>query len=109
MGCVFTSNGAMKFFVVKKQLLDDYEDKDLPFGSIFIRPLHHMCPYYGVGWNIIKNNLNNFNKGNFLNKGGLSPLLQYFKCDSKGGVWYGCHMEQLKEKNIHIYQMKCLV
>jgi hypothetical protein len=27
MGCVLTSNEAMKFFVVKKQLLDDYEDK----------------------------------------------------------------------------------
>jgi hypothetical protein len=27
MGCVLTSNGALKFFVVKKQLLDDYEDK----------------------------------------------------------------------------------
>ncbi len=34
-------------------------------GSIFISPLHHMCPYYGVGWNIIKNNLNNFSKSNF--------------------------------------------
>lgn len=27
MGCVITSNGAMNFFVVKKILLDDYEDK----------------------------------------------------------------------------------
>lgn len=27
MGCVFTSNGVMKNFVVKKKLLDDYEEK----------------------------------------------------------------------------------
>jgi hypothetical protein len=27
MGCVLTSNRAMKFFVVKKNLLDDYEER----------------------------------------------------------------------------------
>jgi hypothetical protein len=38
-----------------------------------------------VGWNIIKSNLMILVKVFFL-KGDLSPLLQYFKCGSKGVI-----------------------
>jgi hypothetical protein len=56
-----------------------------------------------LGWNIIKNNLNNFSKGNFVCKGSFSPLLQYFKCGSKGDVWlWGCLMKSFKKKIVHL-------
>jgi hypothetical protein len=63
----------------------------------------------GVVWNIIKNNVNNFNKVNLDYKGALSALLQSLNVVAKVVIGYRYHMDPFNKNFAHFYQMKCLV
>lgn len=60
----------------------------------------------GVVWNIIKNNLNDFNKVNLDYKGALSNTVNVV---AKVAIGYWYHMDPFNKNIAHFYQMKCLV